>query len=272
MKTSFTPIKRVTAMILFSFTLLFADNKLLAQELAKPATLNRKQKEPDFSGYFEWNYYRNYLWRGAEFGNSDVAQPELLLKYKNWGLLLTNNLNYNKKSLPAYYKKKVVFDEQDVEVHYEGEKGKLEYKAAAMFYFYFYQMNSANTGEFYWRLKYPIAGDIKVFTETAHDIVYYPGAFFNNTGLVWEKNFNDQLTAECTLQAGFANKKYNAVYNALEKTQMNILSGKAELEYNFKKFYVGFMAEWNQYVSSLLKAATGLNKTNNYYFSVGLNF
>jgi hypothetical protein len=272
MKTSFTFLKRITAVMLFLFAQLLAGNNLLAQELAKPATLNREKKEPDFSGYFEWNYYRHYLWRGAEFGNSDVAQPELSLKYKNWGLLLTNNLNYNTGKLPAYYKKKAVFDEQDVEINYEGEKGKLEYKAAAMMYFYFHQLNTPNTGELYWRLKYPILGDIKVFTETAHDIVYYPGAFFNNTGLVWEKNFNDKLTAECTLQAGFANKKYNTVYSGLEKAQMNILSAKTELEYNFKKFYVGFMTEWNQYVSSLLKEATGLNKTNNYYFSVGLNF
>lgn len=246
--------------------------QVAAQDLPKPATLNRTQKEPDFSGYAEMNYYRHYLWRGAEFGNNNVAQPELMMKYKKVGLLLSANMNYDTQHLPEYYTKKTVFDEQDVELNYENEKGRLEYKAAAMFYFYFHQSNTPNTGELYWRLKYPIAGDLKVFTETAHDIVYYPGAIFNNTGLVWEKDVSENLTAECTLAAGFANKKFNTAYNELEKGQMNIINGKAELEYSFKKFFVGLMAEWNQYSSRRLRESTGLNKTNNYYFSFGVNF
>jgi hypothetical protein len=244
-----------------------------AQPVSLSSDTGGKKKDPSFSGYFEMNYYRNYLWRGAEFGNQNVAQPELLLKYKKWGLLLTQNLNYNTRNLPSYYKKKSVFDEQDVEVNFEGEKGKLEYKLAAMFYFYFYQANSPNTGEFYWRLKYPVVGEhFKLFTESAHDIVYYPGAIFNNTGVVFEKTFNDKLNVECTLLAGFANKKYNDTYNAVDKPQMNILSGKAELEYSFRKYYVGAMAEWNNYTSPAVRFSTGLDRTTNYYFAFGVNF
>jgi hypothetical protein len=268
--------QRFVPMCRFLFILLLLQGlcgySLMAQTLTKPDTFNRKEKEPNFSGYAEMNYYRHYLWRGAEFGNNDVAQPELLLKYKKFGLLLSANLNYNVNNLPEYYTKKAVFDEQDVELNYENEKGRLEYKLAAMFYFYFHQASSPNTGEFYWRLKYPIAGDLKMFTETAHDIVYYRGAIFNNTGVVWEKDITEKLNAECTVAAGLANGKYNSVYNDLEKGQWNILNAKAELEYSFRKYYVGLMAEWNQYTSARLRAATGLNKTNNYYFSFGINF
>jgi hypothetical protein len=263
--------KRLPRLAIFALALLW-QQVALAQQPALTSSTGRPKKDSNFSGYFEMNYYRNYLWRGAEFGNQNVAQPELLLKYKNWGLLLTQNLNYNTRNLPSYYKKKAVFDEQDVEINYEGEKGKLEYKAAAMFYFYFFQANSPNTGEFYWKLKYPIAGSLKAFTETAHDIVYYPGAIFNNTGLVWEKTIKEKLAVECTLQAGFANKKYNGVYNSVDKAQLNILSGKTELEYSFKKYYMGLMGEWNQYTSPAVKLSTGLSKTNNYYFAFGVNF
>jgi hypothetical protein len=224
------------------------------------------------SGYIEMNYLRRYLWRGAVFGNNDVSQPELHLDYKNFSIALSPNLNLFPKNLsPEYYKKKVVFDEQDLELGFQNSKGKLEYQVLLYGYFYFSQFDTPNTGEVYTKLQYPVWKNTKLYTENVIDIAAYRGAFFNSTGLLYEKELN-KLAIEYKIYTGFANSRFNDAYYETNRCALNFAGTSLNLEYDFKNFYMAVKGEYNHYTDKNIRTATGLRQTNNISFYIGKEF
>jgi hypothetical protein len=224
------------------------------------------------SGYIETNYLRHYLWRGAVFGNNDVSQPELHLDYKNFSIALSPNLNLIPKNLSSeFYKKKVVFDEQDLELGFQNSAGKLEYQVLLYGYFYFNQLDAPNTGEVYTKLQYPVWKNTKLYTENVVDVAAYKGAFFNSTGLLYEKELN-KLAIEYKIYTGFANSRFNDAYFETTRCAMNFAGTSLNLEYGFKNFYVAAKGEYNHYTDKNIRAATGLKQTNNISFYIGKEF
>jgi hypothetical protein len=224
------------------------------------------------TGDFEWNYLRHYLWRGAVFGNDDVAQPMLNLRYKNFTLGLSQNLNYVPKNVPkSYYTRNAFFDEQDVELGYKKNWGKWTNECKAMAYFYFYQRNSPNTAELYNKTSFGITKTVSVFTENSVDIVTYGGAWFSNNGLSYSKEWAHGFSLEGAAFISFANKKFNSVYYATEKSGTDLIGIRAALYKDLGKFCVGISAEQNQY-TSLIKPNSGLSHTSNFGIAAGFEF
>ncbi len=233
----------------------------------------QKSKHTKLSGYIEMNYYRHYLWRGALWGNNDVSQPELHLDYGNFSFAVSPNLNIYPKNLPVEsYKKKVVYDEQDFELGYSNAAGRLEYQFLLWGYFYFNQVETPNTGELYSKLRYPVWKNTKVYMENVVDIGAYKGAFYNATGLVYEKEL-DKLAIEYKLFTGFASAKFNNAYFGTDKAALNFAGTSLNLEYTFKNnFYVAAKGEFNQYTDKEIRFSAGLNNTSNISVYFGLNF
>lgn len=236
-------------------------------------SLQEIKESSKLSGYIEMNYYRHYLWRGALWGSNDVAQPELHIDYKNFWFAAYTNLNLRPENLSLdYYKKKVVFDEQDFEVGYQNETGKMEYQVSLAGYFYFNQLESPNTGELCVNLQYPVWKNTKVFTESAADVAAYRGAFYTSAGLMYEKEVKD-LSIECKAFVGMANSKFNNVYYGIEGTKINFAGASLYLQYKLpNNLYVALNGEYNQYANKEIRTVTGLKKTDNFSLHFGIEF
>jgi hypothetical protein len=271
-------MKKISTLFPVFFFLLFSLSISAQTNTAAGDNGNGKLDEPPvivhnkISGYIEMNYLCHYLWRGAVFGNNDVSQPELHIDYKNFSIALSPNLNLIPKNLlPEFYKKKVVFDEQDLELGYQNSAGKLEYQFLLYGYFYFNQLSTPNTGEVYSKLQYPVWRNTKIYTENVADIAAYRGAFFNSTGLLYEKELK-KLAIEYKIYTGFANSKFNSAYFETDCSTLNFAGTSLNLEYDFKNFYIAVKGEYNHYADKKIRAATGLKQTNNISFYIGKEF
>lgn len=268
-KTSFL----LLALQLFVLISLQAQTNKSQNDSPENVSTTVKNHKEKLTGYIEMNYYRHYLWRGAIWGNNDVSQPELHLDYGNFSFALCANLNLLPKNLSSeYYKRKVIFDEQDIELGYQKTFGKLDFQVLLWGYFYFNQINTPNTGEFYTKLEYPVWKNTKIFTENVIDFASYKGAYFNSSGIHFEKDIKN-LLIEYKLFTGFANSKFNNAYYEINQPTLNFIGTSLNLEYSFKNnLYLAAKGEFNQYTSKEIKLSTGLNKTDNFSIYFGLEF
>ncbi len=252
--------------ILFTPLLLMLAATCFAQEV-------KDSSEKNISGDFEWNYLRHYLWRGAVFGNNDVAQPMLNLHYKKFTLGLSANLNYIPKNVPkSYYTKNAFFDEQDVEIGYKTGSKKITTEFKLMAYFYFFQLNTPNTAELYNKTNFDIGKNFSLFTENSVDVVNYGGAWFSNNGVCYAKEWPHGFSIEGYTYVSFANKKFNTTYYETEKSGIDLAGIRASLYKDiWRKWYVGINAEYNQY-TSFIKTSTGLTHTDNFGVALGVEF
>ncbi len=247
----------------------FTNLTIAAQEVKEPAAVQTKDPVTITA---EANYMKHYLWRGALFGNDDVSQPFVNIGYKKFTLGLCANINLRPSKLSEeFYTKKVMYDEQDVELGYAATAGKLEFEVKAMAYIYFHQIGSPSTGEGYLKLSYPVIKNISAFAETAVDAAAYKGSVYYNAGLTWEKtagNFDFSFVANTAMTS----KKFTEVYYYAEGSGLLFTGGKLNLTHNFKNFYLTLSGEHNIYINSAVKEAAGRNNTSNFSIAIGREF
>lgn len=253
-----------------------AGTALQAQETTIPmSTVAQKNRarEHKITGRFEMNYLRHYLWRGAVFGNNDVAQPELELTHKNFSLLLSQNLNYRPKNVPKeFYTRNAFFDEQDVEIRYTRNWNKLCTETSLLAYFYFFQPQSPNTAELLNWSSYNFYRDLSVFTENSVDILTYRGAWYSNNGLVFDHDINEDLNIEWSAYAALANTTFNKTYYGTDAPGLVLVGSHAEITKDFRKYFIKLTGEINSYRKNTIRTATGLKGTNNFGIAAGVNF
>jgi hypothetical protein len=230
-------------------------------------------KEKKFSGSFEMNYLRHYLWRGSEFGNNDVAQPELVLTHNNFSLAFCSNLNYVPKNVPKeFYTRNAFFDEQDIDIRYANQWGKFDCEFRVMVCLYFSQVNSPNTAELYSWTSYPVWKELSFFTENSIDFINYRGAVYSNNGLYLKHSFHKNLNIEWSAYAGFANKIFNTNYFENDTGGMNLVGSNLSVSKDIGNFFIKTTGEMNYYTNNKIKESTGISSTNNFGFAVGINF
>lgn len=240
--------------------------------LSTVAQKNRT-KEHKITGSFEMNYLRHYLWRGAVFGNNDVAQPELEVKYKNLSVILSQNLNYRPQNVPKeFYTRNAFFDEQDVEVKYTREWEKFSTETSLLAYFYFFQPQSPNTAEISNWSGYNFFKDFSVFTENSLDIAIYRGAWYSSNGIVFDHDIKEDLNIEWSAYAALANARFNSNYYGTNATGLVLIGSHAELKKTLRKYFIKLTGEINSYRKTAIKTATELKGTNNFGIAVGVEF
>ncbi len=223
----------------------------------------------------EVNYLKHYLWRSILFGSDDVSQPFISIAYKNIFVNFGSNINYIPKNLPTeQYKKKVAYDEQDLEVGFAGNIKKLDFEIKADAYLYFYQLLSPSTAELNLKLSHPLYKNISVFSENVIDVAAYNGSYYNNTGLMWDYT---KAKTNIVLQTsvGLANSTFYEAYFGTEPNSVKgILFGgaKAELTQNFKSFYLKVMGEYESYTKTAIRDITEKNYVTNFSISIGKDF
>jgi hypothetical protein len=257
-------LKKLTLILLISFICFNAE----AQNAAVT------EKKPFFEGSAEVNYMKTYLWRGALFGNNDVAQPYLELKHNNFFILLTSYFNYIPKNVPEeFYSKHAAFDEQDVEIGFTKSWGKLNMETKVMAYFYFHQIGSPNTFELYNNLTYNISNKFSVFTENSCDMLSYRGAVYSNNGVTGAFQLTKKLRLETSVFGAFANAGFNKVYYGTDKAAINSAGASVDITHDIgKRYFVRLYGEYNRYLSDVIKESTGINYTDNAVIALGINF
>jgi hypothetical protein len=264
-------------LILLTFIFCITQRLAIAQnsKIATDTTSSKQyiKKENKITGSFEMNYLRHYLWRGALFGNNDVAQPELELTYKNFSIILAQNLNYIPKNVPKeFYKKEAFFDEQDVSIKFAKEWSKFSTEFQAMAYFYFYQIGSPNTAELYNWSSYKIHKKISLFTENSIDFVSYKGAIYSNSGITYSTTLKNNFSLEWNNYIALANKKFNTIYYGTGKSGINLAGTHLEVTKELGKYFLKLIGEKNFYLANDIKESTGLSGTNNFGLAAGFNF
>jgi hypothetical protein len=227
------------------------------------------QKKDTLSITFETNYMKSYIWRGISFGSDDVSQPNINFTYKNFFVNLTSNFNLLPKNLPSeFYSKQVYFDEQDVEIGFNGTAGKLDYQIKADRYTYFYQPTSPSTSEINFKFEYPIYKNFTLFSENVFDLEAYNGAYYNNAGISWDKT---KGTFDISAQAfaSFGNKAFNEAYFAVDASGILLYGSKIDVTKNFKNFYVRGGGEINLFAKKVIKESTELERTYNFIITLG---
>lgn len=220
----------------------------------------------------EVNYLRHYLWRSILFGSNDVSQPLLGIAYKGFYLNLNCNLNYIPKNLPEeLYIKKVVYDEQDIEIGYTNSFKKLDYQVRFLAYYYFNQIGSPNTKEISISLSHPIYKNLSGFTEFVTDINAYKGAIYNNTGISYEGT-KKKTDIEIKSSFGYGNANFSDAYFGVPKSGLLFWGNQIEVKHTFKSMYCKLLVEHNFYLQNAIKNETGVNNTSNFIFTLGKEF
>jgi hypothetical protein len=273
-----------TKIIIIQFLfIIFCANKIEAQTILSDSILTKPVKtySDSITVNVEANYLRHYIWRAIAFGNDDVAQPIIAATYKKFTLNLSANINYVPKNVPKeFYDKEAAFDEQDIEIAYDDSYKKLAYTIKLDAYFYFHQPLSPSTAEAYIGFEHPIFKNFTAFTENVFDIRAYKGAFFNHTGIRWnkEKGKNAFLLQS---SVGLGNNKFNQTYfpnvttEAVNENDIPLTKGgisyvafRADYTRTFKNYYARISAEQNYYRRPI-KEAAGICGTNNFSFTIG---
>lgn len=260
--------KLITIVILavLNSTVLYSQSDSSVTAAATPAPKK-------ITGSVEMNYLRHYLWRGAAFGNNDVAQPVTELSYGSFTLSLAQNFNYVPGHVPKeFYTRSTFFDEQDVEIRYSKEWGRVSSQLSGMAYFYFFQPGSPNTAELYNWTGYNFYKGFSVFTENSVDVVQYPGAVYSNNGLLFEHTAKNNIKIEWSAYAGFGNAKFNTTYFNGIAGGINLLGTHIDISKEIGKYFIKLSAEKNNYVRDAVQQATAIKGTDNFAIAAGFNF
>ncbi len=252
-----------------SFILLLLNGGVVfaQQEETKPIS------DKKIHGSFEVNYNKDYLWRGAVFGNTPVSQPNLELNYKNFTLGLCQNFNVTPKKLPKEsYTKPVSFDEQDVEIRHAFSKGKFSFETSVFAYFYFSQIETPNTGEFNSYIEYSLYKNFSLFTENTVDIISYRGSLHSKNGVLYSTTFKNDIAFSGTVYTTYANARFNNTYFGADHAGFNLAGANIEIQKDIRQYFLKCSVEKNLYLHQSIIDASGSKGSYNYALAAGINF
>jgi hypothetical protein len=181
---------------------------------------------------FETDINSKYLWRGIDYNDGLVIQPNLWVSYRNFTAGLWGNLTaYDRHHSTKHH-------EIDLLLTYTYSIGRFEIDHTVMLYYYPGQEDSPPTGEFYTGIGYPI-GDFTLFSNITVDFLTYAGALYFEHGIEYERVLSDRFTLSTSGLLGWASAKFNDTYIGLSKTTFNQLGINVDLTYKLHgPFYV----------------------------------
>jgi hypothetical protein len=80
-------------------------------------------------------------------------------------------------------------------------------------------------------LSYPV-GPLRIFTSHAFDVLAYPGSYFGEAGLKYERQFKKSIELSISTRSGWASAKFNDVYIGVNKSAFNYVGVEGSLTYN----------------------------------------
>ncbi|HSA59562.1 MAG TPA: hypothetical protein VLJ37_07745 [bacterium] len=165
---------------------------------------------------FEADFASHYLWRGFVVNNGPVLQPLASLSVYDFTLNLWSNLVLEEDGRQGK------FTEVDPSLDYYIRWGRLEIQPSFEYFFYPNQTDAPSTGEFSVWFAYPV-GPVRIFTDQVADVVRYPGAYFGDVGVDFERGLVSRLKMTAALTLAWATAKYNEANGGVDKAALNSL-------------------------------------------------
>jgi hypothetical protein len=187
-----------------------------------PDSSNAVESEITYGAETDFN--NKYLWRGITYDDGFVIQPDVWVSYQNitfgvWSNIAMHDIHHSKN-----------LNEIDLSLSYEYSLLKCDFENSLMYYNYQNQPDSPPTGEFYFGIGYSV-GEFKCLSNFTIDVVEYPGAFFVEHGLEYEKQLTEEFSLASSLNLGWASRKFNETYAGVSKTTMNMIGANISLTY-----------------------------------------
>lgn len=213
------------------------------------------------------DFVSKYLWRGISYNKGLIAQPSIWVSTSDftlevWGSYTFYDVNDSPKR-----------NEIDLILSYQYLVDDLSIAPSFTYYTYPNQEDSPPTGELGLNLSYQIK-DFTLFNYFTYDIIKYSDAYFNETGILAEKELHENLSVSSSVSVGYASGKFNETYievpagtEALSKSTFSLVKFDLAVTYSpFKNFNVSPHFQFNRMLdNSLIKL---LGRDNN---SFGVN-
>lgn len=174
----------------------------------------RVKEERPVSLALEVDVASHYLWRGFVVNNGPVLQPEASLAVYDFTVTLWSNFVLEEDGHQGK------FTEIDPSLDYYVEWGRLEIQPSFEYFFYPNQEDSPSTGELSVWFAHPV-GPVRIFTDQVVDVVRYPGAYFGDIGVDFERELLSRLKLTTSATLAWATAKYNDANAGVAKAALN---------------------------------------------------
>jgi hypothetical protein len=173
----------------------------------------------------ESDFNSKFLWRGINYNDGLVIQPNITASYQNFSAGLWSNIT-------AYdHHNSMKRNEIDLLLTYTYALGKFEIDHTFLLYYYIGQEDAPPTGEFYTGISYPL-GDFSLVSSFAADFLTYFSSLYFEQGIAYEKSLGKKFTIASSALLCWANGKFNDTYIGTPGTSLNQVTLNVEMTFN----------------------------------------
>ena len=164
-----------------------------------------------------------YLWRGINYDDGLIFQPEAVLSYDDFYFSLWGNIDLlNNNNIES--------NEIDFTLGYAHDFNSFGVETYVSYFNYFYAPDE-NTGEITIAAYLPVS-DFTFFVNSSFDFLACAGSVFSEIGVDYEKEISDQFSFYGTVNASLASSAYNDYYLELDKSALNFVGANAGISYS----------------------------------------
>jgi hypothetical protein len=236
-------------------------NILIILTLFNNLSYTQQQEETcsNLSYGIEGDFNNQYLWRGFSINKGFMTMPSVYVSAYNLTLTLWGNVTIY--DINDYIKQ----HECDVIIKYEKEFGNWKFEPAISNYNYPNELKAPSTAEFNLKISYEL-NQFELFINPIIDFVEYPGAYFEEFGIAFNRELSEAVSINSIITGGWASKKFNETYNGLSSATFSYIAVNLSVPYYIKNnIYIKPHVEFYFNLDSDLKK---INDSN--FFNIGV--
>ncbi len=199
---------------------------LVQAKIVESDTIASFQSELNYG--LKSDFMSTYLWRGISYNKGFIMQPSVWVSKSDFTFEIWSNLTLH--DIHGDVKR----NEIDFILSYQYLWGNLSLEPSAMYYIYPKQEDSPPTGELGLTLSYQF-GKFTLVNNFYCDVIKYSGAYFNESGISYEKEILQNTSLFAMISAGFASKKFNDIYTGALKSTVNLVTFNLALSYSLSE-------------------------------------
>jgi hypothetical protein len=216
----------------------------------------------------ETDFNSRYIWRGMTLSDKPVLQPSVWISGFGFVFTAWRNFNLTQSS------ENIHLQATNLNLIYSRDWKKLRVEPALDVYLNRPLEDSYNPGtmEASVKLSYAV-GPLRAFNIQAFDVRAYPGAYFGEAGLSYERDLTEGIVPAFSLQAGWASSKFNDAYIGFDKRAFNFVGAGCSLTYYLKHgLYFRPHLEFSNIVHRELREYVDSPTSVNFGLAAGFDF
>jgi hypothetical protein len=178
-----------------------------------PIDDNESSSSPVSYGIYG-DFNSRYVWRGFAFSKANVFQPSLSVTVYNINLNLWANFDSQPERSDRY------FNEYDINVSYPVSIWKFDVESSFQYYIYPHSEELHSTIELGFKISFPV-NDFSIYNSDYFDVKNYPGSFYGELGLGYEKQIKNDFSVGFASGFGWSSAKFNDAYAGVNKAALN---------------------------------------------------